>query len=57
MILMGIVNVTPDSFFSGGRFTDPKAAVDHAGHIMEVTGTESSQAGFKALYVTGFLKK
>ena len=34
-----------------------KAAVDHAGHIMEVTGTESSQAGFKALYVTGFLKK
>jgi dihydropteroate synthase len=28
--LMGIVNVTPDSFSDGGRFLDPKAAVDHA---------------------------
>jgi hypothetical protein len=34
-----------------------KAAVDHAGHIMEVTGTESSHAGYKALYVHGFMKK
>jgi hypothetical protein len=34
-----------------------KAAVDHAGHIMEVTGTESSVGGFNALYVHGFVKK
>jgi hypothetical protein len=34
-----------------------KAAVDHASHIMEVTGTMSSHAGYKALYVHGFLKK
>jgi hypothetical protein len=34
-----------------------KAAVDHAGHIMEVNGTLSSHGGYKALYVTGFLKK
>ena len=34
-----------------------KSAVDHAGHIMEVTGTESSFGGFKALYVNGFIKK
>jgi hypothetical protein len=34
-----------------------KAAVDHAGHIMEVTGTESSLGGYKALYVHGFMKK
>jgi hypothetical protein len=35
-----------------------KAAVDHAGHIMEVTGTLASPvAGYKALYVTGFVKK
>jgi dihydropteroate synthase len=27
---MGIVNVTPDSFSNGGRFLDPKAAVEHA---------------------------
>ena len=34
-----------------------KSAIEHAGHIMEVTGTESSHAGYRALYVHGFLKK
>ncbi len=29
-LLMGIVNVTPDSFSDGGRFLEPAAAVDHA---------------------------
>ena len=29
-LLMGIVNVTPDSFSDGGLFLDPSAAVDHA---------------------------
>src|SRR5436309_1952931 len=29
-LLMGILNVTPDSFSDGGRFFDPGAAVDHA---------------------------
>ena len=34
------------------------AAVEHAGHIMEVTGTSwAHPAGYKALYVHGFLKK
>ena len=28
--LMGIVNVTPDSFSDGGRYLDPRVAVDHA---------------------------
>ena len=28
-VLMGIVNVTPDSFSDGGRFLDPDAAVEH----------------------------
>jgi dihydropteroate synthase len=28
--LMGVVNVTPDSFSDGGRFLDPDAAVAHA---------------------------
>ena len=27
---MGIVNVTPDSFFDGGRHYDPQQAVEHA---------------------------
>jgi dihydropteroate synthase len=29
-MLMGIVNVTPDSFSDGGRFARPEAAVEHA---------------------------
>ncbi|MBL9133231.1 MAG: dihydropteroate synthase [Verrucomicrobiaceae bacterium] len=29
-LIMGIVNVTPDSFSDGGRFTDPGRAVEHA---------------------------
>lgn len=28
-LVMGIVNVTPDSFSDGGRFLDPRAAIDH----------------------------
>jgi hypothetical protein len=34
-----------------------KAATDHMGHIMEVTGTETSHRGYRALFVTGYLKK
>ena len=29
-LLMGIINVTPDSFSDGGRFYDPQRAVEHA---------------------------
>ncbi|MEX2111997.1 MAG: dihydropteroate synthase [Pirellulales bacterium] len=29
-LLMGILNVTPDSFSDGGRHFDPRAAIDHA---------------------------
>jgi dihydropteroate synthase len=32
--LMGIVNVTPDSFSDGGRFLDPKAAVAHGAELV-----------------------
>jgi hypothetical protein len=32
------------------------AASDHMGHIMEVTGTEASHAGFRAIYVIGLKK-
>ncbi len=34
-VLMGIVNVTPDSFSDGGRFIDPKRAIDHAKRLIE----------------------
>src|SRR2546421_10794265 len=29
-LVMGVVNVTPDSFSDGGQFLDPSAAVAHA---------------------------
>lgn len=29
-LIMGVVNVTPDSFSDGGRYLNPAAAVDHA---------------------------
>jgi dihydropteroate synthase len=29
-LLMGVLNVTPDSFSDGGKFMEPKAAIDHA---------------------------
>jgi dihydropteroate synthase len=29
-LLMGVVNVTPDSFSDGGKFLEPRAAIDHA---------------------------
>ena len=30
-LVMGILNVTPDSFSDGGRFIDPARAIAHAG--------------------------
>ncbi len=33
--IMGIVNITPDSFSDGGRFIDPQAALSHAEKMVE----------------------
>ena len=33
--VMGVVNVTPDSFSDGGRFVEPRAAVAHARRLTE----------------------
>lgn len=50
-LIMGVVNVTPDSFSDGGRFLDPAAAVAHGlklaeegAHILDL-GAESSRPG------------
>jgi hypothetical protein len=40
-----------------GQTSFQSAAAQHLGHIMEVTGTEASHAGFSAIYVQGFVKK
>jgi dihydropteroate synthase len=34
-LVMGIVNVTPDSFSDGGEFLDPVTAVEHAQRLVE----------------------
>src|SRR6516165_6621935 len=33
-LVMGIVNVTPDSFADGGRYLDPAAAIAHARRLI-----------------------
>ena len=49
--VMGILNVTPDSFSDGGRFLEPEAALDHAVVMAEVgadfidVGAESTRPG------------
>ena len=50
-LIMGVLNVTPDSFSDGGRFDDPSRAADHAAQmatdgasIIDIGG-ESSRPG------------
>jgi dihydropteroate synthase len=49
--IMGILNVTPDSFSDGGRYLDPARAVDHAMEMVEAgaalvdIGGESTRPG------------
>jgi len=51
--VMGIVNVTPDSFSDGGRFLDPGRAVAHglelaaAGAAVLDVGGESTRHGLR----------
>jgi dihydropteroate synthase len=33
-VVMGVLNVTPDSFSDGGRFLDPAVAIAHAQHLV-----------------------
>jgi dihydropteroate synthase len=50
-LVMGIVNITPDSFSDGGRFLDHGAAMRHAEHLVEEgadildLGAESTRPG------------
>ncbi|HUJ69962.1 MAG TPA: dihydropteroate synthase [Syntrophorhabdales bacterium] len=50
-VIMGILNVTPDSFFDGGNFFSPEPAIDHAMAMAEEgadiidVGGESTRPG------------
>ena len=35
MKLMGVVNVTPDSFSDGGLYLDPEAAIAHGEQLVQ----------------------
>lgn len=56
-LIMGILNVTPDSFFDGGKFTEEKAIfeqvakmIDEGATIIDIGG-QSTRQGAKALSV------
>jgi dihydropteroate synthase len=54
-LIMGVVNVTPDSFSDGGRFLEPAAAIAHAQRLIDEgadlvdLGAESSRPGAAAM--------
>jgi len=62
-LLMGVVNVTPDSFSDGGEFLEPKAAIAHARRLIEEgadivdIGGESSRPGAQAVAETAELAR
>jgi dihydropteroate synthase len=53
-LVMGVVNITPDSFSDGGRFLDPEAAIAHGIRLLEEgadildLGAESTRPGSRA---------
>ena len=44
VLVCGIVNATPDSFFHGGRYQGPSRAVDHA-HTLIIEGADMLDVG------------
>jgi len=54
-LIMGVVDVTPDSFSDGGQFFDSKAAIEHGRRLIEDgadildIGGESSRPGAQAI--------
>jgi dihydropteroate synthase len=53
-LVMGVVNVTPDSFSDGGRFLEPEAAIAHGLRLLDEgadlldLGAESTRPGSRA---------
>ena len=62
-LVMGIVNVTPDSFSDGGQFLTPGHALDHAKRLLEEgadildLGGESSRPGAQPIGVQEELRR
>lgn len=62
-LIMGILNVTPDSFSDGGRYNDTHRAVAHAKELIQAgadiidIGGESTRPGFAPVEVEEELKR
>jgi dihydropteroate synthase len=62
-LVMGIVNVTPDSFSDGGRFFDTSAAIDHAQQLVSEgadivdIGGESTRPGSEPVSLAEELRR
>jgi dihydropteroate synthase len=62
-VVMGVVNVTPDSFSDGGRFLEPAAAIRHGRQLLEEgaaildIGGESTRPGAEPVSVQDELKR
>jgi dihydropteroate synthase len=62
-LIMGVLNVTPDSFFDGGKYVTPGKAIDHALRMAEDgadiidVGGESSRPFSKPLAIDDELKR
>lgn len=62
-LLMGVLNITPDSFSDGGRFFDPTKAIEHAlvmereGVDLIDVGAESTRPGSQSISVDEELKR
>jgi dihydropteroate synthase len=62
-LVMGVLNVTPDSFSDGGKFFDPKLAVEHAlkmqkagADVLDI-GAESTRPGSEAISAVEELRR
>lgn len=62
-LVMGVLNVTPDSFWDGGRYLDPAAAIERAHRMVEEgadvidIGAESSRPGSEPISGTEELER
>src|SRR5258707_9097312 len=54
-LIMGVLNITPDSFSDGGKFLEPRAAIQHALFLQEAgadildIGAESTRPGSQGI--------
>ena len=62
-LIMGVVNITPDSFSDGGLFLDPEKAVAHGLQLLEEgadildLGAESTRPGSRAVALLARLRQ